>query len=60
MRFTISRAINLFGLVTAFGFGAVIFTSVFALNELKVGGPLYTRSRPAMIWSPTSFPRLST
>jgi methyl-accepting chemotaxis protein len=42
MRFTISRAITLFGLVTALGFGAVIFTSVYALGELKVGGPLYT------------------
>jgi len=43
MRFTISRAITLFGLVTAVGFGAVIFTSVYALTELKVGGPLYTK-----------------
>src|SRR5581483_2703473 len=43
MRFTISRAITLFGLVTAVGFGAVIFTSVYALSELKVGGPLYTK-----------------
>ena len=41
--FTISRAIALFGLVTAVGFGAVIFTSVYALGELKVGGPLYTK-----------------
>ena len=41
--FSISRAIALFGLVTALGFGAVIFTSVYALSELKVGGPLYTK-----------------
>jgi methyl-accepting chemotaxis protein len=41
--FTISRAIALFGVVTALGLGAVIFTSVYALSELKVGGPLYTK-----------------
>jgi methyl-accepting chemotaxis protein len=43
MRFTISRGIALFGLVTALGFSAVIATSVYALSELKVGGPLYTK-----------------
>jgi methyl-accepting chemotaxis protein len=45
MRFnvTISRAIAVFGMVTAVGLGAVIFTSIYALGELKVGGPLYDK-----------------
>jgi len=42
-RLTISRAIVLFGLVTAMGLGAVIFTSNYALSELKVGGPIYDK-----------------
>jgi methyl-accepting chemotaxis protein len=42
-RLTISRAIVLFGLVTAMGLGAVIFTSNYALSELKVGGPIYNK-----------------
>ncbi len=42
-RLTISRAIVLFGLVTALGLGAVIFTSYYALSELKVGGPIYDK-----------------
>ena len=40
-RLTISRAILIFGLVTALGLGAVIATSVYGLSQLKVGGPLY-------------------
>src|SRR5215470_6187723 len=42
-RLTISRAIFIFGLVTALGLGAVIATSVYGLSQLKVGGPLYDR-----------------
>jgi methyl-accepting chemotaxis protein len=42
-RFTISRAIVAFGILTAVGFGAVVATSSFALDHLKVGGPLYDR-----------------
>ena len=41
LRLTISRAILIFGLVTALGLGAVIATSVYGLAQLKVGGPLY-------------------
>src|SRR6185369_13881165 len=42
-RLTISRAILIFGLVTALGLGAVIATSVYGMSQLKVGGPLYDR-----------------
>src|SRR5260370_27970837 len=40
---SISRAIALFGVVTAISLGTIIFTSVYALSELKVGGPLYNK-----------------
>ena len=43
LRLTITRAIVLFGLVTAIGLGAVVFTGIFALSEVKVGGPLYNK-----------------
>jgi methyl-accepting chemotaxis protein len=43
LRLTISRAILIFGLVTALGLGAVIATSVYGLAQLKVGGPLYSQ-----------------
>ena len=43
IRLSISTAITIFGLVLAVGFAAVVFTSVYALKELKVGGPLYER-----------------
>jgi methyl-accepting chemotaxis protein len=43
LRLTISRAILIFGLVTAAGLGAVIATSVYGLAQLKVGGPLYNQ-----------------
>jgi methyl-accepting chemotaxis protein len=43
LRLTISRAILVFGLVTALGLGAVIATSVYGLSQLKIGGPLYDR-----------------
>lgn len=41
--FSISRIIGVFGILTAIGLGAVISTSIFALSELKVGGPLYNK-----------------
>jgi methyl-accepting chemotaxis protein len=41
LRLTISRAVVLFGLVTAVGLGAVVFTGIYALSDVKVGGPLY-------------------
>lgn len=37
----IARAVNLFGIVVGVGFAAVIGTSVMALSQLKVGGPVY-------------------
>src|SRR5213080_703115 len=43
LRLTISRAILIFGSVTALGLGAVIATSVYGLSQLKVGGPLYNQ-----------------
>jgi len=43
LRLSISRAIVVFGLLTTLGLGAVIATSLYAVTELKVGGPLYTQ-----------------
>jgi methyl-accepting chemotaxis protein len=43
MRLSISAVIAVFGLVLAVGFGAVALTSAYALRELKVGGPLYSK-----------------
>jgi len=43
IKLTISRAIVVFGAVTAVCLGAMIFTSNYALNQLKVGGPLYDK-----------------
>ena len=43
MRMTISKAVNLFGVLVGVGFVAVIATAFLALGDLKVGGPLYTR-----------------
>ena len=43
LRLSISRAILVFGLLTTLGLGAVIATSLYALTELKVGGPLYNQ-----------------
>jgi methyl-accepting chemotaxis protein len=43
LRLTISRAIVLFGLITATGLAAVVFTGIYALSDVKVGGPLYDR-----------------
>ena len=43
LHLTIARAMVLFGLVTAAGFAAVVFTGIYALSEVKVGGPLYNK-----------------
>ena len=40
---TISRAIFAFGALTVVGLVAVIFASNYALSQLKVGGPLYSK-----------------
>ncbi|MCK1618171.1 HAMP domain-containing protein [Bradyrhizobium sp. 159] len=42
IRFSLSSAIIAFGVVLALGFTAVVSTSLYALRELKVGGPLYS------------------
>src|SRR5262245_43021490 len=42
LRLSISSAIVAFGLLLVLGFTAVVATSVYALRELKVGGPLYS------------------
>ncbi|WP_374369508.1 methyl-accepting chemotaxis protein [Dongia sp.] len=41
MRLSLAKAVILFGVLIAAGFAAVFGTSWLALNELKVGGPLY-------------------
>jgi methyl-accepting chemotaxis protein len=43
LRTSLSRAIALFGALTAVGSIAVLLTSQVALNHLKVGGPLYDK-----------------
>uniref|UniRef100_Q07K13 Methyl-accepting chemotaxis sensory transducer n=1 Tax=Rhodopseudomonas palustris (strain BisA53) TaxID=316055 RepID=Q07K13_RHOP5 len=43
LRLSISRAIVVFGILTTLGLGAVIATSLYAVTELKVGGPLYSQ-----------------
>ena len=43
IRLTIARAMALFGLVTAAGLAAVVFTGLYALSDVKVGGPLYNQ-----------------
>jgi hypothetical protein len=43
IRVSISTASTVFGLLLAIGFGSVVLTGAYALNELKVGGPLYDR-----------------
>ena len=42
-RLTIARAMVLFGLVTAAGLAAVVFAGIYALGEVKVGGPVYNK-----------------
>ena len=41
-RLSLSSAIVAFGVVLAIGFAALVSTSLYALKELKVGGPLYS------------------
>lgn len=41
-RLSLSSAIIAFGIVLAIGFTVVVSTSLYALRELKVGGPLYS------------------
>jgi methyl-accepting chemotaxis protein len=41
LRLTIARAMVLFALVTATGLAAVVFTGIYALSDVKIGGPLY-------------------
>jgi methyl-accepting chemotaxis protein len=43
LRLTVARAMVLFGLVTAAGLAAVVFTGIYALSDVKVGGPLYNQ-----------------
>ncbi len=43
LHLTIARAMVLFGLVTAVGLAAVVFTGIYALGEVKVGGPIYDK-----------------
>jgi methyl-accepting chemotaxis protein len=43
LRLSVSGAITLFGVVAAFGLAALIFTSGYALQQLRVGGPLYSQ-----------------
>ncbi|MCS3730401.1 methyl-accepting chemotaxis protein [Bradyrhizobium betae] len=42
IRLSLSSAIIAFGVALAIGFTAVVLTSLYAVRELKVGGPLYT------------------
>src|ERR1700687_3050696 len=42
-RLTVARAMALFGLVTAIGLAAVVFTGIYALSDVKVGGALYDK-----------------
>jgi methyl-accepting chemotaxis protein len=42
-RFTISRAILAFGILATLSLAAVIFANNYALSQLKVGGPVYTK-----------------
>lgn len=43
IRLSVSSAIVLFGIVTAVGLAAVLLTSGYALQQLRVGGPLYSQ-----------------
>ncbi|MCW5705297.1 MAG: HAMP domain-containing methyl-accepting chemotaxis protein [Xanthobacteraceae bacterium] len=42
-RLTISRALVVFGVAAILGLGAIIGTSNYTLQQIKVGGPLYDR-----------------
>jgi methyl-accepting chemotaxis protein len=43
MRMSISAAIVVFGIMTALGLAAMVVTSNFALNQLRIGGNLYSQ-----------------
>ena len=43
MNLSIARAVGVFGILTAIGFCVTLLTSVYALDKLKVGGPLYSQ-----------------
>jgi len=43
MRLSISAAIALFGVITALGLAAMVVTSGYALNQLRIGGALYSQ-----------------
>ena len=40
-RFSIQKLVSLFAIVAIVGFSAVVAISNWALNDLRVGGPLY-------------------
>jgi methyl-accepting chemotaxis protein len=42
-RISVSAAVVIYALVTAVGLFAVLFTSGYALQQLRIGGPLYTQ-----------------
>ena len=42
-RVRIATAVDLFGLMIAIGFVAVVWIALLAIGELKVGGPIYNR-----------------
>lgn len=42
IRLSLSSAVIAFGIALAIGFTAVVSTSLYAVRELKVGGPLYS------------------
>jgi methyl-accepting chemotaxis protein len=42
-RISISAAITIFGLITAIGLFAILFTSGYALQQLRIGGTLYSQ-----------------
>ena len=42
-RLSVSNAMVLFGVVAALCLAALLFTSGYALKQLRVGGPLYTQ-----------------
>jgi methyl-accepting chemotaxis protein len=43
IRLSVSSAIILFGVITAVGLTAILLTSGYALQQLRVGGPLYSQ-----------------
>ena len=43
LRLSLANAIVVFGVMTALGLAALLFASGYALQQLRVGGPLYTQ-----------------